>query len=96
MRHSPVVDEEWNKAERHYRMKDANGNHVDISLNPEVPRDVTLIRINVRDFDEAYELLSKRGFKSMLSDKAFNSHNAKIATMASESGLMISLIQHMK
>ena len=37
-------------------MKDANGFHVDVA-QADVPRDMTIIRMNVDNFDEAYEYL---------------------------------------
>ena len=49
-----VVDDQKIK---NYRMKDANGNHVDVSGVESLPRDITTIRINVDNFDEAYEML---------------------------------------
>ena len=44
------------------RMKDANGFAVDVANVPTVPQDMTLIRMNVDNFDEAYEFLTARGF----------------------------------
>ena len=39
------------------RMKDANGFHVDVARVESLPQDMTTMRMNVRDFDEAYEFL---------------------------------------
>ena len=39
------------------RMKDANGFHLDVADVPELPQDMMLIRMNVDNFDEAYEIL---------------------------------------
>ena len=38
------------------RMRDANGNHVDIVQQDQMPRDLTSIRMNVNSFQEAYDL----------------------------------------
>ncbi|MCR4600289.1 MAG: VOC family protein [Clostridia bacterium] len=79
------------------RMKDAGGFYVDIA-EPEIdlPRDLVAIRMNVDDFDEAYELLKARGFRNFYGDKLIESKSAKSAMMVSESGLGINLIQHIK
>ncbi|MBO4793119.1 MAG: hypothetical protein J5556_00950 [Deltaproteobacteria bacterium] len=46
-------------------MKDLNGFYVDVS-QPDVPleRDVAAIRMNVDDFDTAYQLLLSKGFRN--------------------------------
>ena len=50
------------------RMKDANGFHVDVANVPTGKQDLTLIRMNVDNFDEASELLTARGFKNPQGD----------------------------
>ena len=79
------------------RMRDANGFHLDIST-PEVdlPQDVTVIRMNVDDFDEAYEMLKARGFKNFYGDKVVETKSSKSALMISPSGFAINLIHHIK
>ena len=46
-------------------MKDANGFYVDVctATTDRIERDLTVIRMNVDDFDEAAELLKKNGFR---------------------------------
>ena len=47
-----------------YRMTDANGFHVDVSRSSAPrERDLTTIRMNVDDFDEAYELAKQEARK---------------------------------
>lgn len=77
------------------RMKDANGFYLDISI-PEVnlPQDVTVIRMNVDDFDEAYKLLTMHGFKNYYGDKIIEMKSSRSALMISSSGFAINLIQH--
>lgn len=77
------------------RMKDANGFYLDISI-PEVnlPQDVTVIRMNVDDFDEAYKLLTIHGFKNYYGDKIIEMKSSRSALMISSSGFAINLIQH--
>lgn len=43
-------------------MKDANGFHIDVAGIPDLHRDLTLIRMNVDDFEEAYAYLLSKGF----------------------------------
>ena len=78
------------------RMKDANGVHVDITENARVPQTRTAIRMNVDNFDEAYELLKARGFVNTLGDKIAENGSSRAAMMMSPSGFGISLIQHIK
>ncbi len=79
------------------RMKDANGFHLDI-LQPEeeLPRDMVGLRVNVDNFDEAYELLKERGFKNVYGDETVNTGSSKAAMMVSPSGFNICIIKHIK
>ena len=79
------------------RMKDANGFYVDISQpNMQMPRDLTAIRMNVDNFDEAYALLTARGFKNFYGDQTVGTKSSESAIMISPSGFVINLIQHKK
>ena len=79
------------------RMKDANGFYLDISeVDAPVPNDLVSIRMNVDDFEEAYDLLIAKGFKNFYGDRAIPSKSAKSAIMISPSGFTINLIQHIK
>lgn len=80
------------------RMKDANGFYVDISQPdiPQLPQDVATIRMNVDDFDEAYQLLLARGFKNYYGDHAIETKTSRSALMISPSGFSINLIQHIR
>ncbi len=94
-RHAPTMDDQT-AADQDFRMKDDNGFALDVAQHPFVPQDLTFIRMNVRDFDEAYEILTKHGFRNTRGDDALESNNSKAATMVSESGLTIALVQHLK
>ena len=79
------------------RMKDANGFHVDVARVESMPKDMTTMRMNVRDFDEAYELLKAHGFKNARGeDHTVESASAKSCLMVSPSGFSIQLTQHVK
>lgn len=78
-----------------HRMKDSNGFHIDIVQAPGTPREITAIRMNVDDFDEAYALLKEKGFREV---EGFgnSTESSKYAIMKSPSGFIIDLIQHIK
>ena len=79
------------------RMKDANGFYLDISMpNIQLPQDVTVIRMNVDDFDEVYQLLTERGFKNFYGENTANTKSSKSAMLFSPSGFAINLVQHIK
>lgn len=79
------------------RMKDANGFHLDISQPAmEVPRDLVAIRMNVDNFDEAYQLLLSRGFKNFYGEDTVHTRTSQSAFMISPSGFAINLIHHIK
>lgn len=77
------------------RMQDDNGFYLDIS-SPQIklPQDITVIRMNVDDFDEAYKLLMLHGFKNFYGDKTVKTNSSESALMISPSGFAINLIQH--
>ena len=79
-------NEEQSLAFSSVRMKDANGFYVDVCTadSDRIERDLTIIRMNVDDFDEAAELL-----------KNYTS-SSKYAFFISPSGFIIDLIKHIK
>ena len=94
-RHAPVLDEvEQTASTQEVRLKNENGFAVDVAYQEGMPRDMTIIRMNVRDFDEAYEVLKKHGFKNTRGEDTIETGHAKAATMVAESGLTIALIEH--
>ena len=80
-----------------YRMTDTNGFHVDIATST-APReqDLTAIRMNVRDFDEAYSFLIEHGFRNAQGDKITDSSSSHATLMVSPSGFAINLVQHIR
>lgn len=76
------------------RMKDANGFYVDVSQNDAVPQDLTLIRINVDDFDEAYAFLLSKGFSNPKGEVDTKSN--RNAMLVAPSGFAIHLCHHIK
>ena len=80
-----------------YCMSDSNGFHVDVSSST-APRaqDLTCIRMNVDDFDAAYQLLTDHGFKPSNGTSATETDTSKGLLMVSPSGFDIVLVKHIR
>ena len=80
------------------RMKDANGFYVDVCGTDSnmLERDLTLIRMNVDDFDEAAQLLQNNGFRESKIVPQNYTPTSKYAYYVSPSGFVIDVIQHIK
>ena len=80
------------------RLKDANGFNLDISQPDALPtgHDLMAVRMNVDDFDEAYQLLVKNGFRNYYGDSTASTRTGKSAIMISPTGFVINLVQHIK
>ena len=78
------------------RMKDPNGFYVDVVQADGMNRDLTLIRMNVDNFDEALKELEARGFRNTLGDKTVNTRTNKSALVVSPSGFAFDLFEHIK
>ena len=78
-----------------YTGEDGKVFHVSISSAP-VPQDIATIRMNVRDFDEAYKMLQERGFKNARGDRITDTGSSKAAMMVSPSGFSISISEHIR
>ena len=77
------------------RMKNAEGFYVDVAGVP-VPQDMTLIRINVDDFDEAFSFFTAIGFKTPENGKIVETKTNKSVMLISPSGFAFDLCQHIK
>ena len=79
------------------RMTDASGFCVDVARVESMEKDMTTMRMNVRDFDEAYEFLKARGFKNASDDDhTVESKSARSCLMIAPSGFSIQLTQHIR
>ena len=76
-------------------MRDADGHCIDIASVPVKPLDSVIIRMNVDDFDEAFELLTARGFVCG-SNSVIETPSSKSALMISPTGFKFDLCQHIK
>ena len=78
------------------RMKDVNGFYVDVANVPTVPQDMTLIRMNVDDFAEAYEFLTAKGFVNPRGGQTVDTKTNKSCMMKFPSGFAFDLCEHIK
>ncbi len=79
-----------------HRMKDANGNHVDVVEVPMIPQTYTAIRINVDNFEEAYDFFMSRGFRESKFVGPSNTASSKYAYLVSPTGVIIDVCEHIK
>ncbi len=69
---------------------------VDVVQTENMPQDLTAVRINVRDFDEAYDYLISKGFKNIQGDRVTDTGSSKVTLMFSPSGFAVSLAEHIR
>ena len=94
-RHSPTVDT-GKSLVTSTRMKNADGFCIDIAGVASLPKDMTIIRMNVDNFDEAYEMLISQGFTHSGGEQMVETATNKSALMTSPSGYAFDLCQHIK
>ena len=80
-----------------YRMTDASDFHVDVvQVAAKVERDMTVIRVNVDDYDGAQKFLLDKGFTSLGQNDVFASMHANSIMMMAPSGYLVCVFQHIK
>ena len=94
-KHAPVTDT-GKRNVRSLRMKHPEGYHVDVADSPDAERDLTYIRMNVDNFDEAYDIFMAHGFTNPRGDGTIDSKSSKAATLIAPSGFRMALVQHIK
>ena len=94
--------------ERRHTKKDLGSTHstlvrmgrddfrVDISGTPGVKQDRMYIRMNVDNFQEGYDFLVSKGFKSKWGDAPTKDASSMGVPMESPSGFTIALAEHLK
>lgn len=94
-KHAPTVDT-GKSLVTSTRMENADGFHIDIADVQSMERDMMIIRMNVDDFDEAYDFLTARGFTHPGGRQAVETASNKSAMMVSPTGFAFDLCQHIK
>lgn len=77
-------------------MKDGNGNHVNVARGETVPRDMTLISINVDNFQEAYDFFIGKGFVDPRGGKVTDTSSSRATMLVAPSGFAVSISEHLK
>ncbi len=77
------------------RMTDLNGFNVDVASTANTKQDLSIIRMNVDNFEEAFEFLTSKGFVNPSNNIVENKYS-KSALMVSPSGFAFDLCQHIK
>ena len=90
-----INDKDITSVRMRYNGEDGKVFHVDVTSAP-VAQDITTIRMNIRDFDEAYKMLEEKGFKIVEGGKITDTGSSKSAMMVSPSGFAFDLCQHIK
>lgn len=90
------IQHKQNPKERIYNftMKNPDGFKVDLT-KADVEQDLTLIRMNVPDFDEAFAMLQEEGFV-LKSGRVLETESSKSAMVVSPTGFAFDLCQHKK
>lgn len=90
-----INDEDITSVRMRYENEDGKVFHVDVTQAP-VPKDITSIRMNVRDFDEAYKLLEEKGFTNAQGQKVTHTGSSIATMMVSPSGFAINVGEHIR
>lgn len=78
-----------------YTNEDGKIFHVDVT-HASVEQDISTIRMNIDNFDEAYEMLQAKGFRNAQGEKITDTSSSRSTMMVSPSGFSISIAQHIK
>ena len=80
-----------------YDLKYGEDFRVDVATVDKFPQDLTVIRMNVRDFDEAYQFLLSKGFKPAREDgSTTHTDSSEDTLMFSPSGFAICISEHIR
>ncbi|MBQ9058426.1 MAG: hypothetical protein IJ125_04520 [Atopobiaceae bacterium] len=77
-------------------LKNESGFMVTVVHAADLEEDMSTIRMNVDNFDEAYEMLLAHGFTNPRGDRVTETPSSKAAMVYSPSGFTISVAEHIK
>ena len=90
-----INDKDISSVRMRYTGEDGKIFHVDIA-EATVPQDISTIRMNIDNFDEAFKLLEENGFKNAQGDRVTETGSSKSTMMLSPSGFPINITEHIK
>ena len=90
-----INDKDITSVRMRYTNEDGKVFHVDVTQAP-VEKDITTIRMNIRDFDEAYQMLQEKGFVNSQGDRITHTGSSESTMMVSPSGFSISITEHIR
>jgi hypothetical protein len=77
-------------------MKDEMGNHVKVAKGVKIPQDLTIISINVDNFQEAVDFFIGKGFIDPRGGKVTDTSSSVDTMLIAPSGFAVSISEHIK
>ena len=90
-----INDEDISSTTMKYTTEDGKEFYMTISEAP-VPQDMASIRMNVRNFDEAYKQFLDNGFKNAQGDRITETGSSKSTMLIAPSGFTITVTEHIR
>ena len=90
-----INDSDISSVRMRYTGEDGKVFHVDVA-EAHVQQDITTMRMNIDNFDEAFKLLEEKGFKNTQGNKVTETGSSKSTLMLSPSGYTINITEHIK
>lgn len=88
-----INDKDITSVRMRYENEDGKVFHVDVT---QADSEISTIRMNVDNLDEAYEMLKGKGFTNIQGEKITDTGSSRSTMMVSPSGYSISIAQHIK
>lgn len=90
-----INDKDITSVRMRYTGEDGKIFHVNITQAP-VPQDICSVHMNIRDLDEALQMLTDKGFTNMQGEKITDTGSSKATMLRSPSGFTISVSEHIR
>ena len=90
-----INDKDITSVRMRYENEDGKVFHVDVA-QAHVEKDIATIRMNIRDFDETYQMLQEKGFVNAQGDRITRTSSSESTMMISPSGFTINITEHIR
>ena len=90
-----INDSDITSVRMRYTNEDGKVFHVDVA-QAHVEKDIATIRMNIRDFDETYQMLQEKGFVNAQGDRITRTSSSESTMMISPSGFTINITEHIR